>query len=387
LNPATANILLVDDEVRNLDVLESILDSPDYGLVRALNADEALRALDTKDFAVLVLDLRMPDTNGIELAEIIKQRRKTRDIPIIFLSAYCQEDEQREQVYAVGAVDFLSKPCNPAILRSKVAVFVDLFRKSRALQAEIEERRQAEQRIRELHDQLARRVADLAAANAELEQIAYVASHDLQEPLRTISGATQLLASEYQDQLDAGARDYIAVAVEGAKRMQTLINELLDYARLGRRRRPFEFVDCERIYEAAVDNLKVSAQENDAVLTREPLPAVMGDRVQLVRLFQNLLSNAIKFRGQECPRVHMQARPIGAEWEFSVRDNGIGIDPKYFDRLFVIFQRLHHREEYPGTGIGLAVCKKIVELHGGRIGVKSEPGKGSTFHFTIPVVK
>ena len=169
--------------------------------------------------------------------------------------------------------------------------------------------------------------------------------------------------------------------------MQILINELLDYARLGKRRKPFEVVDCEGIYQAAVDNLKVSARESDAELSCEPLPAVMGDRVQLVQLFQNLLSNAIKFRGQDRPRVHVQARPNGTEWEFSVRDNGIGIDPRYFDRLFVIFQRLHLREEYPGTGIGLAVCKKIVELHGGRIGVKSEPGKGSTFHFTIPVVK
>jgi light-regulated signal transduction histidine kinase (bacteriophytochrome) len=193
------------------------------------------------------------------------------------------------------------------------------------------------------------------------------------------------LAREYKDKLDAEAQEYIGYAVEGAKRMQVLINQLLNYSRLGARRKPFEPVDCQKIYEAVVANLKIAIEETGAVLTSGPLPTVMGDDVQLLQVFQNLLANAIKFQRENRPQVHVSAEQKEGEWKFGVRDNGIGIDPKQFERLFGIFQRLHSREEYSGTGMGLAICKKIVEQHGGRIWVESEPGKGSTFYFTIPV--
>jgi light-regulated signal transduction histidine kinase (bacteriophytochrome) len=209
----------------------------------------------------------------------------------------------------------------------------------------------------------------------------------LQEPLRMVASSTQLLAREYKGKLDAEAGEYITFAVDGAKRMQVLIDQLLNYSRLGAKRTPFEPVDCQQILAAAAANLKVAIEETGAVLTSDPLPTVMGDGVQLIKLFQNLLANAIKFRGEKRPRIHVAATAVEGEWQFAVRDNGIGIDPKHFDRLFVIFQRLQSRDKYPGTGIGLAICKKVVERHGGRIWVESRPRQGSTFYFTLPVAK
>jgi PAS domain S-box-containing protein len=243
---------------------------------------------------------------------------------------------------------------------------------------DITARKQAEEKLKLT-------LADLERSNKELEQFAYVASHDLQEPLRTISSSTQLLARRYQGQLDADADEFIAYAVNGANRMQRLINDLLSYSRVGTRGKGFEPTDCTAVLDQTLANLKAAIEESGAVVTHNPLPTVMADKLQLVQLFENLIGNAIKFHGEEPPRVHVSAEQKGNEWVFSVRDNGIGIDPQYAERIFVIFQRLHTIEEYPGTGIGLAICKKIVECHGGRIWVESQPGIGSTFYFTIPI--
>jgi PAS domain S-box-containing protein len=232
--------------------------------------------------------------------------------------------------------------------------------------------------------QMKRTMEDLARSNRELEQFAYVASHDLQEPLRMISSYTQLLARRYRDQLDQDAHEFIGYAVDGAERMQRLINDLLAYSRVGTRGQPFEETDCARALDRAIDNLQLLIDDTGADITCDALPAVMADESQMIELFQNLLGNAIKFHGQAPPRVHVGAQRQEDEWVFSVTDNGIGIDPEYHDRIFVIFQRLHARGEYTGTGIGLAICKRIVERHGGRIWVESQPGEGSTFYFTIP---
>lgn len=225
----------------------------------------------------------------------------------------------------------------------------------------------------------------LARSNAELEQFAYVASHDLQEPLRMISSYVQLLSRRYKGQLDQDADEFIAFAVDGTLRMQQLINDLLAYSRVGTRGKSPVPTNFEDVFSKVMANLKMAVAESGTVVTHDQLPTAMADELQMVQLFQNLIGNAIKFRGRENPQVHVSARPEGREWIFSVRDNGIGIDTQFHDRIFVLFQRLHAREEYPGTGIGLTVSKKIVERHGGRIWLESELGKGTTFYFTIPM--
>jgi len=235
-----------------------------------------------------------------------------------------------------------------------------------------------------LEARVAERTADLARSNAELEQFAYIASHDLQEPLRMVSSYVQLLERRYKGKLDQDADEFIGYASEGALRMQRLINDLLAYSRVGTRGKSFEEVDLEAALAQALDNLLLAIKEKNASITHDPLPAVYGDSGQLTQVFQNLVDNAIKFRREEAPRVHVSARLEGNDCICSVQDNGIGIAPEYLNRLFVLFQRLHTRKEYPGTGIGLAICKRIVERHGGRIWVESSPGEGSTFYFAIP---
>jgi PAS domain S-box-containing protein len=244
---------------------------------------------------------------------------------------------------------------------------------------DITERKQVEQ-------SLIMKTAELERSNTELEQFAYVASHDLQEPLRMVASYTQLLARRYKGKLDANADEFISFAVDGATRMQLLINDLLEYSRVGRKNKEFAVIDCEIVFDQTISNLRAAIMETSAIITHDSLPTVMADDVQLCRLFQNLIGNAIKYHRQQedPPRVHVSAKLEGNEWVFSVKDNGIGIDPKHFERIFVIFQRLHRKEEYSGTGIGLAICKKIIERHKGRIWVESQVGKGATFYFSLP---
>jgi len=297
------------------------------------------------------------------LIEALKKQGSVRNFEITFLT---KSGEQRTGLDSAEIVEVDGQKCILAIFK------------------DITEQKILEKQRQRAEDSLARRASELARSNAELEQFAYVASHDLQEPLRMVASYTQLLANRYKDKLDDDARDFIAFAVDGATRMQTLIGDLLNYSRVGTRGKPFQPVNCEAILERVLVSLKLAMSESGTTVSHDPLPAVIGDELQLGQLFQNLLANAIKFHGEGPPLIHISAERNGNAWTFSIRDNGIGIAPEHTERIFLIFQRLHSRDEYPGTGIGLAVCKKIVERHGGRIWVNSQPGNGATFLFTIP---
>ena len=260
---------------------------------------------------------------------------------------------------------------------------------------DITERKKTEEELRKYREHLEEMVEqrtaelekttnELKRSNADLQQFAYWVSHDLQEPLHVIRGFLRLIEKRYREKLDEKGHEFIRVTIEGTKRMQELIRDLLEYSRVGTKAKEFKPTECSVVLDKTLFNLKVAIEESGAEVTYDVLPTVTADAIQLGSLFQNLIGNAIKFHGAEPPMVHVSAEKRDGEWLFSVRDNGIGIDPKFSERIFSVFQRLHTSDEYPGTGIGLAICKKIVERHGGRIWVESEPGKGTTFYFTIP---
>jgi signal transduction histidine kinase len=359
-----ANILLVDDEPASLLALEVILADLGQHLVKATSGESALRCLLDTDFALILLDVKMEGLDGFQTAELIRARRRSRHTPIIFLTAYDLGDFPVARPYSLGAVDYLMKPLVPEIIRAKVGFFVELFQKTEAL------RRTAE---------------ELRRSNQELEQFAYIASHDLKEPLRIMTIYIQLLERAFRDRLDEKTSQYIGHAVGAAQRMKQLVNDLLAYARVGSSTNHLAGeVDCAAAFDQAVANLAAVIGEHRAKISRGPLPTVRGDPTQVVQLFQNLVANAVTYCKDADPVVRAEAVRQNPDWLFSVRDNGIGIDPEYAERIFRIFERLHSKSEHSGTGIGLAICKKIIELHGGSIWVESKPGQGSTFLFTLP---
>ncbi|MEG4071857.1 ATP-binding protein [Microcoleus sp. Pol14C2] len=418
------NILVVDDTPENLRLLSTMLTQRGYTPRCVINGKMALRACNSNPPDLILLDIMMPEMNGYEVCQHLKLEAKTREIPVIFISA---KDEVFDKVnaFAVGAVDYISKPFQfeevlarieshlslrnlqkqlkeqnmllQEEITSRLAVEKTLQEKNQILQQEISTRRAVEKALQEQNLVLQQEIShrqraesallksnqELARSNAELEQFAYVASHDLQAPLATIASYAQLLEKRYKDQLDSQGSKFIGNIVQGCTRMQTLIDDLLEYSRVGRSRKPFELIDCNHAVEQALANLQGAIRETKAVVTYSELPAVMGDISQLVQLFQNLISNAIKYRHDAPPVVHITACKQEENWLISVSDNGIGIAPQHQKRIFQIFQRLHTQREYSGTGIGLAICQKIVELHGGCIWVESEPEQGSTFYFTI----
>ena len=287
-----------------------------------------------------------------------------------------------------GRMKWLAHICAPLYMQNK-------FLGRRISNRDITDRKTTEEELRKYREHLEELVKqrtaelekmtnELRRSNAELQQFAYVASHDLQEPLHVIKGFLNLFEKRYKDKLDEKGREFIGFTIDGAKRMQDLIRDLLEYSRVGHKGKEFKPTECSVILERVLFNLKAAIEGSGAQVTYNNLPTIMADATQFTSLFQNLIGNAIKFHGAEAPKVHISAERKGDEWLFSVSDNGIGIDPKFIDKIFVVFHRLHTRNEYPGTGIGLALCKKIVEHHGGHIWVESELQKGSTFYFTLP---
>jgi len=421
---ALGNILVVDDTPENLRLLSTMLTHRGYAPRCVINGQMALRACNSNPPDLILLDIMMPEMNGYEVCQHLKSEPKTREIPVIFISA---KDEVFDKVnaFAVGGVDYISKPFQfeevlarieshltlrnlqkqlkeqnvllQEEISSRLAVEKTLDEKNQVLQQEISNRCAVEKALQEqnllLQQEISNRQCaesallksnqELARSNAELEQFAYVASHDLQAPLATIASYAQLLEKRYKDQLDSQASKFIGNIVHGCTRMQTLIDDLLEYSRVGRSQKPFQIIDCNHVIQQVIANLQGAIRNNQAVVTYTELPAVMGDISQLVQLFQNLVSNAIKYRQDESPTVYINAYKQENNWLFSVSDNGIGIASQHQERIFQIFQRLHTQKEYSGTGIGLAICQKIVERHGGSIWVDSKPGQGSTFHFTL----
>ena len=394
-------ILLVDDHPANLLALESILEDLGQELVRATSGQDALRHLLSDDFAVILLDVKMPDMDGFETAALIRERERSRHTPILFITAH-SDDEHVFRGYHAGAVDFLYKPVNPEVLRSKVSIFVELSRKNEQLRhharileqrnAELEraiqERQRAEDQVRRLNLELERRVSDRTAelrhANDELREFGFAASHDLREPLRTVASYVQLLNRRFESQFDEEAKEFMSYVVDSVHRMDSLLNDLLAYSQqLNGADQALSIVDTEGVLAGVLMNLDTSIRESGAEITSDPLPQVTSDFAQMSSVFQNLIGNSIKYRGSEKPRIHISAKEQDDAWLFSFQDNGIGIDPRYHKQIFGVFKRLHGRQ-YPGTGIGLALVKRIVERAGGRIWVESELGRGATFLFTLP---
>ena len=354
-------VLVVEDDPMDIELSLRALQQAGFDADSAAvqTADEFLERVRHARYDVVLADYNLPQWNGMETVEAL--RREGLDIPVIVVSGYLGELKAVECIKQ-GAADYVLKD---HLLRLPEAV-------RRALR---------EAKLREEHR---RSQEDLARSNRDLEQFAYVASHDLQEPLRMVAAYTQLLAERYKGKLDENADKYIHYAVDGAMRMQTLVKDLLEFSRLGRHGREFQPTECDAVIDIALKNLYAAIQESGAQVESGHLPVVMADAVQLVQVFQNLIGNAIKFRGSEPPVIRITAEKIRQEAIFSVADNGIGIALEHADLVFAIFKRLHTREEYPGSGIGLAICKKIVEQHGGRIWMESEPGRGCTFRFTLP---
>ena len=404
-------ILLVDDREDNLFSIETILEKDNYTLVKARSGREALKVLlHQQDFSLILMDVQMPELNGFETAAIIYERDILKNIPIIFITAFSYDEDYIFKGYKTGGVDYIYKPIKPELLRMKVSVFVDLYRKNeqlllhekkllaanKSLQKEIEERRTSEAKIRLLNQQLVDNNAHLKSINEELDRFAYVASHDLQEPLRKIMVFSDKILMK--ENMDEETEKYFKKIINSSKRMQMLINDLLSFSRQSISPSDFERTDLNTLAREAITELEIEVDKSNAKIQVGELPVVWAIPSLMKQLFHNLVSNAVKFRKKGIdPIIHIEAKKVygsdhsravnsnGHKYhKVSISDNGIGFDPKYSDEIFMVFKRLNSYHEYEGTGVGLSICKKIIEKHNGSIIAQSEPGKGSTFSFVLP---
>ena len=332
----------------------------------AQSPEEFTARIQMTNYDLILADYNLPQWRGTEALDILC--RENLDVPLIVVTGYLGEEK---------AVDYIKQGATDCVLKDRLARLPTSVRRA------LEERRLRDERRRS-EKELASKVAELAHSNAELEQFAYVASHDLQEPLRMIANYTQLLAERYRGQLDEQADKYIKYSVDGAVRMQALIQDLLQFSRVGNKDIETTATECCAVLEQAVKNLQAAVQETGAVVKWNGLPVVMADPLQLTQVFQNLIANAIKFHGAETPVIQIDAEKKDHECVLIVSDNGIGIPAESWDEIFVIFRRLHTRTEYAGNGIGLAICKKIIERFGGKLWIEAQDKPGSCFKFTLP---
>jgi signal transduction histidine kinase len=367
-SPSQLRVLHVEDDQLDAELAAKALGDGGFSASVVLVQTEAEfeQELSAHPPDIVIADYNLPNWNAMGVLEVVL--RKNPGIPVILVSGSLKDVTAVECIKA-GATDYVSK--------EGLARLPEVIRRALREKQEHTLRDQAEK-------DLARKVDELARSNADLEQFAYVASHDLQEPLRMVTAYTQLLAERYRGKLDENADKFIGYASEGAQRMQVLIQDLLAFSRIGRNGFTLGSVDCNAVMEEVLQTLATAIQESGAGVTHAELPAVWADRTHVAQVLQNLVGNAIKFRGKEPPMVSVQAEKADQQWRFSVSDNGIGIAPENAENVFAVFHRLHARTEYPGNGIGLAICKKIVEHYQGKIWVESQAGSGSTFKFTMP---
>ncbi len=408
-------ILLVDDREDNLFSIETILEQDGYTFIKARSGREALKILLKEfDFALILMDVKMPNLNGFETASLIYEREKLRHIPIIFITANNYGEENIFKGYKAGAVDYIYKPINPDLLRAKVSVFIDLYKKNHALVAsekklklaneelekEIEERKRSQEKVDELNRQLMLNIEQLKATNEELDNFAFIASHDLQEPLRKIRTFSDMLLTRYSSELSPPVVDYLEKIDKSSKRMQSLIEDILMFSRFSNNTDDFVEKDLDGILDQVITDLDLNIQSRKAEFKRNKLPLASIVPAMMHQLFQNLISNAIKFckEGTE-PRIEISSTSLKgkdipgapatlAENDFhgiTIKDNGIGFDEQFCDMIFVIFKRLHNSQAFEGTGIGLAICRKIADKHNGYIFARSKPGEGSVFTLALPV--
>lgn len=378
------NILLVDDQEENLLALQGILGDLGHNLVLASSGREALREMLHRDIALVLLDVRMPGMDGFETAGLLRERERSRAVPIIFLTAAMADEEMIYMGYSAGAVDYIVKPFVPEILRAKVEVFLQLAAGRRELEEEVRRRRRAEAELQNNAERLRLRASELEVANQDLEAFAYSAYHDLRGPLRRISGFVELLL-EGGHALDDDSRDYLTRISGSARKMDRLLDDLLNFSRVGREALQRSEVCLETVVEEIIEDIGSKSGDREIHWKRNPLPKVNGDWAMLRLVLTNLISNAVKYSGSRNPaKIEIGAKNGEREVVVYVKDNGAGFDMQHADKLFGVFQRLHREDEFEGTGIGLANVRRIVHRHGGRTWAEGQVGKGATFSFSLP---
>jgi signal transduction histidine kinase len=406
-------ILLVDDREDNLLSIETIFEPDGYRFVKANSGRQALKILLSEfDFALILMDVKMPNLNGFETASLIYERDKLKHIPIIFITANNFGDENLYKGYRAGAIDYIYKPIKPEVLRAKVSVLIDLYRKNRqllaqeqrlvainkSLEMEIKERKSSEEKIKLLNRQLLENISSLEQANKELDRFAFMASHDLQEPLRKIRMFSDRLALKYSDIMDDDGKTNIQRIHKAAERMQNLITDILTFSKISVDAPSFVVCNMNNLLQEVLADLDEEVKAKNGKVVIDTLPELSVNPSLIKPLFHNLIGNALKYSKKDTTPVVKITSEISAQLNgkanqgnvlkycrIFIQDNGIGFDQKYAEEIFGMFKRLHHNSEFQGTGIGLALCKKIVEQHKGYISARSKINEGSTFIISLPL--